>query len=132
MQVKQLGMIFGLVVLVPLLVTAGVYLALAADRFARGHARALAQKLVIHHFERSSWFALNAGKLEGVDPDLAARFRESAAWHAQRARAFQRMDPAAAALESERDAPHDLSDGRLMERALKLDASCGKGEDIEF
>lgn len=126
MRAKQLGMNFGLAVLLASAVAGGVYLGLAVDRFARGQDRALAQELVIHHFERSSWFALNAGNYEELDPALARGFREAAAWHARRAREYQRMDPAVVARESERDTARDLSDGRLMERALRHDAARGK------
>ncbi len=95
---------------------------LAVDRLVRGHDRALAQELVIHHFERSAWFAMKAPDYEGIDPELARRFRESAAWHARRAREFQRMDPGAAARESGRDLDREVVEGRLLERALRCDA----------
>jgi hypothetical protein len=105
-------------------------LGLSAGRLTRGPDRALAQELVIHHFERSSWFAMNAGKYEAVDPGLARRFRESAAWHARRAREFQRMDAGEVAREAERDNEHDLADGRLRERALKLDPLLPNGDQV--
>lgn len=85
----------------------------------------MAQELVIHHFERSSWFALNAGKYEGLDPELSHGFRASAVWHARRAREFQRMTTGDAVRESERDAEHDLADARLLERALRYDSLLG-------
>ena len=37
-----------------------VVLGLAVERSLRGQDRELCQELVIHHFERSSWFAMNA------------------------------------------------------------------------
>jgi hypothetical protein len=108
----------------------GVVLWVSTVRLTRGLDRALAQEFVIHHFERSSWFAMNAGKYEAVDPDLAREFRESAVWHARRAREFQRMDAGEAVREAERDNEHDLADGRLRERELKLDPLLSKGDQV--
>jgi hypothetical protein len=99
-------------------------------RLTRGPDRALAQELVIHQFERSSWFAMNAGKYEAVDPDLARKFRGSAAWHDRRAREFQRVDASNVAREAVRDTEHDLADGRLRERALKPDPLLSKGDQV--
>jgi hypothetical protein len=104
----------------------GVVLWVSTERLTRGPDRALAQEFVIHHFERSSWFAMNAGKYVAVDPDLARKFRESAAWHARRAREFQRMEAGEVAREAELDNEHDLADGRLRERALKIDSLLSK------
>jgi len=116
-----------------LLLIAGVALAvvlgLHGERTTRGQDRALAQEVVIHHFERASWFAMNAGKYEAIDPELAQGFRESATWHASRAREFQRMNTGEVPREAERDAEHDLSDGRLMERALRCDTILRKNND---
>lgn len=114
--------VIGLPILLALIVAGAVFVGLAADRFTRGQDRALAQEVVIRHFERASWFAMNAGKYEGIDPELTQKFRESAAWHARRAREFQRMNTGEVPREAERDAEHDLSDGRLMERALRCDS----------
>src|SRR5690349_3596731 len=81
----------GLGLLLVVAAATAVAVAPGVDRFARGRDRDLAQELVIHHFERSSWFALNAGKYEGLDAELSRGFRESAVWHARRAREFRRM-----------------------------------------
>jgi hypothetical protein len=115
----------GLGLLLVVAAVTAVAIGLGIDRFARGRDRALAQELVIHHFERSSWFALNAGKYESLDSGLARGFRESADWHARRAREFQRMDTGDVARESERDAVHDLTDARLLGRALRCDSLLG-------
>lgn len=119
----------GLGLLVVFVVAGAVVIGLAIERTTRGQDRALAQEIVIHHFERSSWFALNAGKYEGLDPDLAQGFRESATWHAHRAREFQRMNMADVPDETERDAEHDRSDCRLLERALRCDAVLSERSD---
>jgi hypothetical protein len=92
---------------------------LAVERSLRGQDRELCQELVIHHFERSSWFAMNAEKYADLDPELTRRFKEIAAWHAKRAREFQRMETSNVAREAERDLEHDKVEGRLMERAVK-------------
>lgn len=42
-------------------------------------------------------------------------------WHARRAREFQRMAPGDVVQESEQNLKHDIGDGALLERALKLD-----------
>lgn len=104
-------------------VAGAVVLGLTVERRTRGQDRALAQEVVIHHFERASWFAMNAGKYEGIDPGLADGFRDSAAWHARRAREFQRMNTVEVPHEAERDAEHDVVDGRLMVRALRCDST---------
>ena len=130
MRATRLRGLLALPVVLVLIGAIALYGGRAADRHRRGPDRALAQELVIHHFERSSWFAMNAGKYEAVDPDLARGFRESAAWHARRAREFQRMDAGEVAREAERDNEHDLADGRLRERALKLDPLLPKGDQV--
>lgn len=107
-------------------ISALVFAALTVERSLRDQDRSLAQQLTIHHFERSSWFAMNAGKYESIDPELTRRFREVAAWHARRAREFQRMDPGEVAGESERDLEHDRSEDPLLVRALKYDSILGK------
>jgi hypothetical protein len=92
----------------------------------RGQDRSLAQQLTIYHFERSSWFAMSAGKFESIDPELTRRFREVAAWHAQRAREFQRMNTRDVARESERDLENDIVEGQLLEQALRYDSDLGE------
>jgi hypothetical protein len=99
-----------------------VILGWAAERFARGRDRELCQELIIQHFERSSWFAMNAEKYQDLDPELTRRFKEMAAWHAKRAREFQRMETSNVAREAERDLEHDKVEGRLMERAAKANS----------
>lgn len=81
--------------------------------------REVMQEAVIHHFERASWFALNADGYEKLCPGLGLEFREIATWHARRAREYQRMDPAALTVGLEQDAVHDREEGQLMDRALK-------------
>jgi hypothetical protein len=99
-----------------------VVLGLTVERFIRGQDRQLCQEIVIHHFERSSWFAMNAEKYESIDPELTRRFKEVAAWHARRAREFQRMITSDVARESGRDLEHDRVEGRIMEQALKYNS----------
>jgi hypothetical protein len=110
-----------------------VAVGLAVERYASGRERELAQQLIIHHFERSSWLALNAGRYAKTDPELSRRFCELAAWHARRAREFQRMNTGDVARESERNLEHDPLESRLMERALRWDARFGErsGEAAE-
>jgi hypothetical protein len=119
---------------VRLLIAAAAVLAVVAgvtvERFLRGHDRELCQAIVIHHFERSSWFAMNAEKYAGIDPELTRRFREVAAWHARRGREFQRMEMSDVARESERDLEHDQVEGRLIERAAKSGSSGLKCEPL--
>src|SRR3954447_8397099 len=110
--VRTLG-VRSLIVAAAVLVVA---LGVAVERSLRGQDRELCQELVIHHFERSSWFAMNAEKYADIDPELTRRFKEMAAWHARRAREFQRMDPSNVAREAERDLEHDKVEGRLMEQ----------------
>jgi hypothetical protein len=43
---------------------------LSIHRFVWDRDRELRHELVAHHFERSSWFAMNAAKYEELDPDL--------------------------------------------------------------
>ncbi len=43
--------------------------------------REVIQDAVIHHFERASWFALNAQDYEALRPGLGREFREMAEWH---------------------------------------------------
>src|SRR4051812_5390196 len=85
--VRTLG-VRSLLVAVAVLV---VVLGFAVERSLRDHDRELCQEMVIHHFERSSWFAMNAEKYADIDPELPRRFMEMAVWHAKRAREFQRM-----------------------------------------
>jgi hypothetical protein len=96
-----------------------VFLGLAIDRHLRRPDRDLRQELVNHHFERSSWFALNAEKYAELDPDLTRQFKEVAAWHANRAHEFQRMGFGDVVPQAERDLEHDKVDGHLIERAAK-------------
>src|SRR4051794_17299174 len=96
-----------------------IVLGWAVERFARGRDRELCQEIVIQHYERSSWFAMNAEKYADIDPELTRRFKELAAWHARRAGEFQRMETSNVAREAERDLEHDKVEGRLMERATK-------------
>jgi hypothetical protein len=96
-------------------VSALVLAALAIERFVRAPDRALGQGMALHHFERSSWFALNAERYAAIDPELTDRFRELVVWHARRAREFQRMSPGDVARESERDLEHDRSEAQLLE-----------------
>jgi hypothetical protein len=96
-----------------------VVLGLGIQRFLRDQDRELCHEMVVHHFERSSWFAMNAGKYEDLEPELARRFMESAAWHANRAREFQRMSLGDVVRQAEQDLEHDKVDGHLMERAAK-------------
>jgi hypothetical protein len=62
--VRKLGLGLLLVAAAALAVALG----LAAERFTRGPDRALGQEMALHHFERSSWFALNAEKYAAIDP----------------------------------------------------------------
>lgn len=112
---RNLGLLLATAALVPL--------ALTVERYYRGQDRSLAQQLAIHHYERSSWFAMNAGKYEAVDPELAGKFRELAKWHYGRASGFVRMPAGDVAAESERDSEHDAVEYPLLERALKHDSS---------
>jgi hypothetical protein len=100
-------------------VVVALILGLSIHRFIWDRDRELRHELVAHHFERSSWFAMNAAKYEEFDPDLAQRFMESAAWHAKRAREFQRMSDGEVVHQAEQDLEHDKDDGHLMERAAK-------------
>jgi hypothetical protein len=100
-------------------VVLALILGLSIHRFVWDRNRELRHELVAHHFERSSWFAMNAGKYEELDPDLARRFMEAAAWHAKRAREFQRMSDGEVVHQAEQDLEHDKDDGHLMERAAK-------------
>ena len=100
-------------------VVLALILGLSIHRFAWD--RVLRHELVAHHFERSSWFAMNAAKYEELDPELAQRFTESAAWHAKRAREFQRMSDGEVVHQAEQDLEHDKDDGHLMERAATVD-----------
>src|SRR5262245_12322903 len=115
MMMARLARNSGLALLLVVATAAAVALGIRIERMTRGEDRALAQEMAIHHFERSSWFARNAGKYEGLDPELTRRFREAAEWHARRANEFRRMDTGNVAREAERDVEHDLADGRLME-----------------
>lgn len=97
---------------------AAIGVVLCLDRRAEALDRELAQELATHHFERSSWFAIQGWTRADDDPELRVRFRDEALWHARRARAFQRMSPAEVVAEAERDAEHDRLEGRLMDRVL--------------
>lgn len=110
---------WGLHVLLVSVATAVVFLGFSGRGLLSRPEREVIQEAVIHHFERASWFALNADEYEKLCPGLGSEFREAATWHARRAREYQRMDPAELGFELEQDAGHDREEGRLMDRALK-------------
>jgi hypothetical protein len=95
------------------------FLGLAIDRHLSRPDRDVRQELVNHHYERSSWFALNAEKYAEFDPDLARQFKEVATWHAERAHEFHRMSLGDVVRQADQDLEHDKVDGQLIERAAK-------------
>ena len=70
-------------ILVALVAAAAAALGWAGRGLVRSPDREVIQEAVIHHFERSSWFATNAPEYEAFRPDLGPAFRERAAWHAR-------------------------------------------------
>lgn len=111
---------WGLHVLVVAVAAAILTLGLSGRGLLGRPEREVMQEVVIHHFERASWFALNAEEYETLCPGLGREFREMATWHARRAREYQRMDAAVLAAALEQDARHDREEGQLMDRALNV------------